>query len=100
MEEWTSLGQHKSISPSNEYSGFISFKIDWFDLLAVEGTSIHGIFQARVLEWGAIAFSQLNNNKCGQEGRGGSEEAVPGPSVFPSREAGVSGKFWGGHTLR
>ena len=27
-----------SISPSNEYSGLISFKIDWFDLLAVEGT--------------------------------------------------------------
>ena len=26
-----------SISPSNEYSGFISFKIDWFDLLAVQG---------------------------------------------------------------
>ena len=27
-----------SISPSNEYSGFISFRIDWFDLLAVQGT--------------------------------------------------------------
>ena len=27
-----------SISPSNEYSGLISFRIDWFDLLAVEGT--------------------------------------------------------------
>ena len=27
-----------SISPSNEYSGFISFGIDWFDLLAVQGT--------------------------------------------------------------
>ena len=26
------------ISPSNEYSGLISFRIDWFDLLAVEGT--------------------------------------------------------------
>ena len=24
------------------------------------GSSIHGIFQARVLEWGAIAFSRLN----------------------------------------
>ena len=115
-----------SISLSNEHSGLISFKIDWFDLLAVQGTlksllqhhsskasilqlsaffivqlshsymttgktialtrqtfvgniksevaqscptlcnpmdcsllgsSVHGIFQARVLEWGAIAFS-------------------------------------------
>ena len=26
------------ISPSNEYSGLISFRIDWFDLLAVQGT--------------------------------------------------------------
>ena len=28
-----------SISPSNEYSGLISFRIDWFDLLAVKGLS-------------------------------------------------------------
>ena len=27
-----------SISPSNEYSGLTSFRIDWFDLLAVQGT--------------------------------------------------------------
>ena len=27
-----------SISPSNEYSGLIFFRIDWFDLLAVQGT--------------------------------------------------------------
>ena len=27
-----------SISPSNEYSGLISFRIDWFDLLIVQGT--------------------------------------------------------------
>jgi len=27
-----------SISPSSEYSGLISFQIDWFDLLAVQGT--------------------------------------------------------------
>ena len=35
-------GGHKywsfSISPSNEYSGLTSFRIDWFDLLAVQGT--------------------------------------------------------------
>ena len=33
-----------SISPSSEYSGLISFKIDWFDLLTVQGTS--GIFSS------------------------------------------------------
>ena len=27
-----------SISPSNEYSSLISFRIDWFDLIAVQGT--------------------------------------------------------------
>ena len=27
-----------NISPSNEYSGFVSFKVEWFDLLAVQGT--------------------------------------------------------------
>ena len=27
-----------SISPSNEYSGLISFRVNWFDLLAVQGT--------------------------------------------------------------
>ena len=27
-----------SISPSDEYSGLISFKINWFDLLAIQGT--------------------------------------------------------------
>ena len=29
---------HFSINPSSEHSGFISLKIDWFDLLAVQGT--------------------------------------------------------------
>ena len=27
-----------SISPSNEYSGLITFRMDWFNLLAVQGT--------------------------------------------------------------
>ena len=29
---------HFSISPSNEYSGMVSIRIDWLDLLAVQGT--------------------------------------------------------------
>ena len=40
--------------------------------------------------------TQGNRLSCrDQEGRRGSDEAVPGPSVFHSRELGVSGKFWG-----
>ena len=33
-----SIGWCFSISPSNEYSGLMSFRIDWFDLFAVQGT--------------------------------------------------------------
>ena len=33
-----------SISPSNEYSGLISYRIDWFYLLAVQGT-LRSLFQ-------------------------------------------------------
>ena len=33
-----------SFGPSNEYSGLISFRIDWFDPLAVQGT-LKGLFQ-------------------------------------------------------
>ena len=39
--------------------------------------------------------TQGNRLSCrDQEGRRGSEEAVPGPSVFPSGDPGVSGDFW------
>ena len=40
--------------------------------------------------------TQGNRLSCrDQEGRRGSDEVVSGPSVFPSREPGVSGNFWG-----
>ena len=52
-----------SISPSNEYSGLISFRIDWFDLLAVQVTlkSLlqHHIFKASVL-WCSAFTVQLS----------------------------------------
>ena len=34
-----------SISPSNEYSGLISFRIEWCDLLAVQGTQKKNLLQ-------------------------------------------------------
>ena len=34
---WPKHWSFSFISPSNEYSGLISFRIDWFDLLAVQG---------------------------------------------------------------
>ena len=46
-----------SIGPSNKYSGLISFRIDWFDLLAVQGTlkSLlqHHISKASILQCSA-----------------------------------------------
>ena len=42
--------------------------------------------------------TQGNRLSCrDQEGRRGSDEAVPGPSVFHSREPSISGNFWGSH---
>ena len=38
-DSWDSLGlQGDPTSPSNEYSGLISFRMDWLDLLAVQGS--------------------------------------------------------------
>ena len=45
-----------SISPSNEYSGLISFRIDWFDLLAVQGT-LRSLLQ-QILEWVIFPYSR------------------------------------------
>ena len=47
-------------------------------------------------EPGRLPFQTTQGNRLSrrdQEGRRGSEEAVPGPSVFPSGEPGVSGDF-------
>ena len=54
-----------SISPSNEYSGLISFRIDWFDLLAVQGTlkSLlqHHSSKASILWHSAFFIVQLSH---------------------------------------
>ena len=54
-----------AISPSNEYSGLISFRINWFDLLAVQGTlkSLlqHPISKASVLRHSAFFMVQLSH---------------------------------------
>ena len=54
-----------SISPSNEYSGLISFRMDWLDLLAVQGTlkSLlqHHSSKASILEHSAFFMVQLSH---------------------------------------
>ena len=53
-----------SISPSSEYSGLISFRMDWLDLLAVQGTlkSLHQHHnsKASVLQHSAFFMVQLS----------------------------------------
>ena len=54
-----------SISPSNEYSGLISFRIDWLDLPAVQGTlkSLlqHHSLKASVLQCSALFMVQISH---------------------------------------
>jgi len=54
-----------SISASNEYSGLISFRIDWLDLLAVQGTlkSLlqHNSSKASILRCSAFFIVQLSH---------------------------------------
>ena len=54
-----------SISPSNEYSGWISFRIDWLDLLAVQGTLKsflqHHSSKASVLQHSTFYMAQLSH---------------------------------------
>ena len=54
-----------SFSPSNDYSGLISFRIDWFDLLAVQGT-LKSLLQqesskASILQHSAFSIVQLSH---------------------------------------
>ena len=54
-----------SISPSSEYSGLISFRMDWLDLLAVQGTlkSLlqHHSSRASILRHSAFFIAQLSH---------------------------------------
>ena len=54
-----------SLNPSNEYSGLISFRIDWFDLCAVQGTLKillqHHSSKASILQHSAFFVVQLSH---------------------------------------
>ena len=47
-----------SISPSNEYSGLIFFRMDWLDLLAVQGTL--GVFSNTIVQKHQLFSAQLS----------------------------------------
>ena len=54
-----------SISPSNEYSGLIAFRIDWLDLLAIQGTLesllLHHSSKASILQHSAFLMVQFSH---------------------------------------
>ena len=50
-----------SISPSNEYSGLISFRMDWLDLPAVQGT-LKCLLQHHISKASTLQFSALSSN--------------------------------------
>ena len=54
-----------SIIPSTEYSGLLSFRIDWFDLFAVQGTLKnllqHHNWKASILQYSAFFMVQLSH---------------------------------------
>ena len=52
-----------SISPSNEYSGLISFRMDWLALLAVQGTLTIGKAQYM------LVIVTVSGDGCGSQGR-------------------------------
>ena len=59
------IGFSFSICPSNEHSGLISFRMDWLDLLAVQGT-LKSLFQhqssnASILQCSAFFIVQLSH---------------------------------------
>ena len=60
---WPKFWSFFSISPSNKCSGLISFRIDWFDLLAVQGT-LQSLLQHHSLKallvWGCTKTVQVD----------------------------------------
>jgi len=62
QEHWSGLPfpspMHESESEVSQSCPTLSDPMD----CSLTGSSVHGIFQARLLEWGAIAFSRINHN--------------------------------------
>ena len=88
------------ISPSNEYSGLISFRTDWFDLLALQETlkSLlqHRNLKASIIQCSAFFMVHLSHPLGFLGGLDGKESAciagdlglIPGLGRFPGRGHG------------
>ena len=85
-----------SISPSNEYSGLISFRMDWLDLLAVQGTLKsrlqHQSSKASILRHSAFFIVQLSHPYM-TTGKLRSLEAGKCSLIFEAMTGGLICKF-------
>ena len=79
----------KSESEVAQSSPTLSDPIDW----SLPGSSIHGIFQARVLEWGAIAFSACMASE-GKVGNCGNQRALGLGGCNERRTSYCKSGFW------
>ena len=61
QEHWSGLPVPSPMHESEKWKWSHSVVLTFLDLVdcSPPGSSVHGIFQARVLEWGAIAFSKI-----------------------------------------
>ena len=76
-----------SISPSNEYSGLISSRMDWLDLLAVKGT-LKSLFHITVQKhqfFGTQLFMVQQSHPCMTTGDGETVETVSDSILLGSK---------------
>ena len=81
-----------SISPFNEYSGLISFKIDWFDLLAIQGTRKMHLDQLKYSLFG-WSWIQSKGTTCGFGEHKWKEFLAEGFCIL--RKVGGKAIWWG-----
>ena len=87
-----------SISPSNEHPGLISFRMDWLDLLAVQGTlkSLlqHHSSSLLILKISVTLFSHLSNrHEVIPLGLLSGNNRLPGKGTWSRRSAGLASVY-------
>ena len=70
-----------SISPSNEYSGLISFRMDWLDLLAVQGT-LKSLLQYHSSKASVLWFLRSGDQKRWKRGIGSCSWKILNVSIW------------------
>ena len=91
-----------NISPSNEHSGLISFRIDWLDLLAVQGTLKSNIWQKSLQYCKVISLQLIKINEKKKESSPASQFKTTTPAVFSILYSSTPTSihdYWKNHSL-